>query len=344
MVAMTYRMVAFLSILFLSALPAQVFAEQVGLLSIEMLRLRPTLHSHESVGASFSLSDSAFGLRFKKDKNISAYVEVGSELSRNLPIYYADQPEDRLGFSMAYAEYLGVYGRVRFGLIPLNFGYDGFIDSHENIYNNALAYSERIIGLTDQGISFYTENNGYYTQIAAHNGEIDTTSDGRVWTSGNWGFVNGRHFRTQLSLQTGSVKSSVASTTNTIAGVLPGETTLWRNGMLFVNWYPRNWNVVAQIGGGEAKQNSRVGRYNNSMFEVTRTVSKNFSAGFRYDQLDPDRKMDGDILTDLSLALVFKSADSTSQVIVLATKSVEESGEIPDDQLRLVWLLTPFAR
>ncbi|MCB0350283.1 MAG: hypothetical protein KDD38_03810 [Bdellovibrionales bacterium] len=318
--------------------------EPVGTLSIEMLRLRPTLLSDESVGASFSLSDSAFGLSWRKNKKLSAYVEVSSELSRNLPVYYSAAQVDRIGFSMAYAEYLGVYGRIRFGLIPLNFGYDGVLASHENIYNNALPYSERIIGLTDQGISFYTENNGYYTELVVHNGEIDTASDGRIWTSGNWGFTNGRHFRTQLSLQTGYVKSSVASSTNSLAGVLPNQTALWRNGIFFLNWYPRNWNIVAQIGGGEVKQDSQEGRYNNSMIEVTRSISKNFTAGFRYDQLDPDRKTDGDILTDLSLALTFKSADSTSQVIVLATKSIEESGEIPDDQLRLVWLLTPYAR
>lgn len=316
--------------------------EKVGTLSIEMLRLRPTLLSHEAVGANFSLSDSAFGLRWRKNEKLSAYIEVGSELSRNLPIYYEDAAEDRLGFARAYAEYDGVFGSIRFGLIPLNFGYDGYIDSHNNIYESALPYSQRIIGSTDHGISFHTENKGYYTQLTAHNGEIDTTSDGRVWTSGNWGYSNSRNLRTQLSLQTGFVKGAVASTTNTIAGVNSGETAHWRNGLFFINWYPNNWNVVIQLGGGEVKQDSREGRYTNSMFELTRAVSKNFAAGFRYDQLDPNRKLNGDILTDLSLALVFKSADSSSKIIILGTKSMEESGEIPDDQLRLVWLLTPY--
>lgn len=319
--------------------------ERIGTFSIEEVRLRATWLNVEDDGSDFSLSDSSFSLRWRRDKRISAFVAVGSELSRNQPVYYATMPEDRLGFYEAYAEYDGVYGRIRFGLIPLQFGYDGVLSSSERYFQRALPYTERIIGLRDQGLSFYTEHNGYYTQLAVHNGEVDAPSDGRPWISGNWGFSNKRHFRTQLSIQTGDVRGEVSSgASNTIAGVVNGETAHWRNGLFFMHWYPRRWNIVVQMGGGEVQQGDREGRYNTNMIELTRYFSKGFGLGLRYDQLDPDRKTDGDMRTEASLVAVLKSDDSTSSLYLLGTKVIEEAHERPNDQLRLVWLLTPFSR
>ncbi len=336
--------VAFLFLFFSLSVSAQA-SEKIGTFSIEALYLRPTFTSNEVEGGEFGLSESQFALKWSRDKNISAYVSIGSELERNLPVYYQTVPEDKIGFVEAYASYQGVYGEVRAGLVPIGFGYDGVVKSHERYFNRAQIYSERIIGLTDMGVSFWTSHNGYYTQLTVHNGEIDTPSDGRVWTSGHWGYTNDRNMRVQLSMQSGFVKSAVSTgSNNTIAGVVNSETTKWRNGAFFINWYPRNWNVVAQFAAGEAIQDGNKGRYSSEMAEVSHFFSKNFGVGFRYDALDPDGDLTGDRQTDTSLLLVAKTDDSTSAVFLLATKSVEQSLEVPNDQLRLVWLLTPFAR
>ncbi len=319
--------------------------ERVGTFAIEDLRVRATLVSEEEDGGDFSLDDSAFALSWRKNKNLSAYFALGPELSRKLPIYYAEIPKDQFGIVEGYAQYEGVYGRVRMGLIPLEFGYDGVLEPHERVFLWALPYSRGLIGNRDYGANFYTEHLGYYTQLTVHNGEIDTPSDGRMWTSGNWGYTNGRSFRMQFSMQTGSVKGEVsAGGNNQFGGVVNGETALWRNALLFAHWYKRGWNVVLQSGGGEVKQEDLNGRYNMNMAELTRYFSKNFGVGVRYDQIDPNRKVDGDMQTETSLALVVKSDDSTSNLILSFTKSIEESNEMPDDQVRLAWLLTPYSR
>src|SRR5690606_34021741 len=133
-----------------------------------------------------------------KDRKLSAYIAVGSTLSRNLPAYYAVVPHEELGFYEAYGEYVGVNGQLRMGLIPLNFGYDGILDQSERIFKRALPYSERILGLRDLGLSYFTSHNGYYTEIVGHNGEIDNQQDGRLWTTGRWGWSNDRNFRAQI--------------------------------------------------------------------------------------------------------------------------------------------------
>jgi len=321
-------------------------SERIGVFNIEELILRPTLTSIEDQGEEFSLSDSSFALSWRRDKNLSARMAVGSELLRGMPIYYsAAAIEDNLGFYEAYAEYSGFFGSFRFGLIPLNFGYDGQISEADRYYNRAQPYSQRLVGLRDYGMSFTTEHRGYYTQLTAHNGEVDSTSDGRLWVSGNWGYTNRRNIRAQMSLQTGTVKGNSSTTaTHTTGGVINGETAKWRHGAIFVNWYPRNWNVVVQSYGGEVDQNQQTGRFTGNMFELTRYFSKNFGAGVRYDLFDPNHDISGDKITEASLLLLFKSADSTSDFYLLGTKVYEQSNEVPNDQLRLVWLLTPFSR
>lgn len=319
--------------------------EKVGVLTLESVYLRPTFTSTEDLGGESSLSDSQFSLSWKKDKNTSAYVTVGSELNRTLPVYYATLPQDRLGFVEAYAEYKFVYGELRAGLIPLNFGYDGILKPSERYFNYSQPYTRRVIGSSDLGVSFYTENIGYYTQIIAHNGEIDTPSDGQLWVTGNWGYTNDRDLRVQLSLQTGYVDKEVSvGSTNTLAGVTNGQTARWRNGALFIDWYQRHWNVAVQLFGGELVQGEYKSRYKSNLIEVEHFFSKNFGVGLRYDVFDPNSKVSGDMKTETSLVFVAKSVDSTSALYILGTKSNEQTNEIPNDQLQIVWLLTPFSR
>lgn len=336
----------FLAVLAFTVSSSLVFAdEKVGVFSIESVYLRPTLSSVEEDGGQISLSDSQFSLLWSKDKNTSAHFTVGSELNRNLPVYYATLPEDRLGFIEAYAEYKFVYGVLRAGLIPLNFGYDRVVKLSERYFDDSLLSTRRVIASTDLGVSFFTENVGYYTQIIAHNGEIDTESDGQIWVTGNWGYTNSRNVRVQLSLQTGRVEKDVSTGgTNTLGGVSNGNSALWRNGAFFVNWHPRNWNVVWQTFGGELVQGQYKSQYKSTLLSAEHFFSKNFGTGLRYDLFDPNSKVSGDIKTETSFVFIIKSVDSTSALYVLGTKSDEQANEIHDDRVQVVWLLTPFAR
>ena len=333
----------FSALIFLQS-PCATALEKVGEFKIETITLRPTWVSDEQTGADFVLSDSVAAFSWSKDKKLSVLAGVGSTLERNLPVYYTATNEDELGFYEMYAQYQGVYGKTRFGLIPLNFGYDGVIESSHRYFERALPYKQRAFGLRDYGFSFYTENKGYFTEIIAHNGEVDTTSDGRLWTTARWGFDKGKDFRAQVSLQTGYVKDEVSlgNTENVLGGVTNGETAKWRNGLIFLNWYPRRWNVVFQYGGGEFVQGDREGQFSTQTLTVTRLFNNQYGAGFRYDEFDPNSDLSNDKITEYSLLLLAKSIDSTSTVYLAGTKVEEQGTEVANDQLRLVWLLTPY--
>jgi hypothetical protein len=347
---MKYRSIsAILSALII--LPAMAFGqdskslEKIGRLSIDEVLLRPTYISNETAGGEFNFGDSGFKVRWEKDGNISATIAVGSVLQKNVPaIYSSTEPADALGFYEAYADYQGIYGRVRAGLQPLNFGFYGAQPNGERIFQRPLIYSQHVFGLRDYGVSFFTAHNGYYTELIGHNGEVDNAAqDGNVWVTARWGWGNDRNLRVQMSAQTGRTKpiaTTVGSTT--LAGWDNTKSAIWRFGALSVNWYPRKWDVVAQITGGERDQNSQQSGIMSTQFEALNYIGRLWGAGFRHDQFEPNNKLSGDKQTQVSAVFFVKSEDATSLVSLIISKNFEEQNETPNDQMVVSWRLTPF--
>lgn len=339
----SHRQIALL-FLFFTAATQTSGSERVGNFTILDAYIRATYRSIEKTGDNFDLSDSIFALSWQKDNKLSTYFSIGNISARNVPIYYAETTGEELGFLSAYANYSGVYGRLRAGLIPLGFGHDGVVNLGERFYQRSKLFSERIVGLTDFGFSFFTENNGYYTEIIGHNGEVHTRSDGRLWVTGNWGFNDERKLNVQMSLQTGSVRKEVSTgSSNAIGGVDNDQNARWRNGAFFIHYYPQPWSFLLQIASGGVDQNTYNGDYLTHLFETSYRISRRITTGIRYEDFDPNRNIDDNRSTLASVLLMFTSDDLTSKVILLGTKVLEQDHQIPNDELRLVWVVSPFA-
>lgn len=327
--------------------------EKIGELFVEEVLLRPSYVSEEKAGGEFKFNDSNFKVRWKRDSNISATLAVGSELQRNLPVYYDSRElEDRLGFYEAYADYEGLYGRLRAGLLPLNFGYYGMQNSYDRIFPRPLLYTQRVMGLRDFGVAFYTEHNGFYTELIGHNGEIDANeSDGAIWVTGRWGWSNGRNLLLQFSAQTGRTKpastvngATILGGTTTLAGFDHLKSALWRFGSFSVRWHPRRWEVIAQVTAGEREQDKKSSGLHSAQLEVIHELGDHWGLGVRHDQLDPNDDLNGDRLTQMSMMVFVKSQDATSLLALILTKNVEETNERPNDQVVVSWRLTPFVK
>jgi hypothetical protein len=344
---------AFIALLIL-AFEAQaqdaISVEKIGRLTVEEILLRPTYSSIENKGGDFGFDDSSFKVRWQKDNNVSATIAVGSVLQKNIPAYYVSAtPSDTLGFYEAYADYQGLYGRVRAGLQPLNFGFYGAQPNGERIFPRPLVYQQRMIGLRDYGVSFYTAHNGFYTELIGHNGEVDNKpADGNVWATARWGWGNDRNIRVQASAQTGRTKvvSTTAGSTN-YAGFDNTKGALWRFGAFSAHWYPRKWEITAQALAGEREQTDlngkdAVGGIFAAQFEIVNYIGDRWGWGLRHDEFDPNDKVNKDKQTQESLLLFMKSADSTSMLSFIFSKDLEEKNQTPDDQLLVSWRLTPF--
>jgi hypothetical protein len=317
--------------------------ERVGTFSIDNVHLRPTFLSIENQGGQFGLDDSAFDVRWIHDKSFSATVEVGVLSTRNLPIYYGRPIETGYGLTEAFAEYSGIYGRVRYGLLPLNYGYEGSLASQNRLFPWSQLSQNRVVAYNDMGLSILTQNKGYYTELILHNGAIESSPDGRLWATAHFGWKNNREWQAQLSLQTGFVNGDQStSATTKLAGVQNGQTAKWRHGALFVSWAPKDWQAVIEVAGGQVEQDAQSGGYATDHFELTRFFSQNFGAGLRYDYFDPNTAVRNDAETAVSALLALRSDDGTSHLLLTGTKKVEERYQVSNDELRLTWLMTPY--
>ena len=320
-------------------------AERVGILDVSEVLLRPALILVEGDGMEFDLQDSRFKVGWRRDRNFSSTLAIGSRSSTNLPQFFSEEAPDRdLGIFEAYAQYEGVYGRFRAGLIPLSFGHDATVSAHDRVFPRPMIYSERLVALRDFGVSFYTSYNGYYTELIAHNGEIDhKPNDGNLWLTSRWGWSNERDFSVQISAQAGSTnKEATENGASGLAGFDSERDAQWRSASFFAAWNSRKWEVVYQSSSGEVEQDSDKGRFVSHQFDLTHYFRPTFGMGLRYDSLDPNTRESGDQETRSSLVLIFQSEDGSSAVHLVGTKRRLEKNDINNDEIRLSWRLTPF--
>lgn len=320
--------------------------ESVGRIKVEEVLLRPTYFSEEKEGGEFSFADSSAVIEWHKDLNFSARLMIGSTLERGVPqIYQATEPDDQLGFVEAYAQFTGIYGYVRAGLLPLNFGLMGMKEDYERIWPHSLLFSERIVGQRDYGFSYYTGHNRFYTELVIHNGEVDTKpNDGNPWVTTRWGWKDEK-FHIQITGQTGrSVSEGTTSGSTEIAGWDRTKNAQWRFFALSMAWQSRRTEVNFQATAGEVDQSDKTKTLSLYQLDFVRHISPNWGVGFRHDQYDKNAKASDDRVSEESLMVFTKSSDATSLLSLVGTKVLEERNQIPNDKLWLQWRLTPFVK
>ncbi len=320
--------------------------ESVGRIRLEEVLLRPTYFSQEKEGGEFSFQDSNVTVEWRKDENFSARFKIGSTLERGVPqIFLETAPDDELGFIEAYAQFSGVYGELRAGLVPLNFGLRGMSQDYERIWPYTILFEDRIIGLRDYGVSYYTGHNRFYTEFILHNGEVDTKpNDGNPWVTTRWGWEKEK-FQVQVSGQTGrSVKDTTNQGSQTLAGWDRSKNAQWRFVALSLAWRLKKWNINFQATAGEAEQGDDEKTLALYQFDFMRHLGPNWGVGLRHDQFDRNTKSKNDLVSEESAMIYTKSTDSTSLLSLVFTKRLEEDKQVPNDKLWLQWRLTPFVK
>jgi hypothetical protein len=326
----------------------QTFAqteERAGTLFIDEILLRPAYITRETEGGQFSLTESSFRLGWKLDGRLSATVAVGSLKQRAVPRFYQTaDPDEDLGFYEAYGQYEGVYGTLRMGLLPLNFGHDGYQKDRDLIFPRPYIYTERVVALRDFGISLSTSNKGFYTELIAHNGEVaEKEKDGDVWTTANWGWSNERNLKVQVSMQAGrTTPDSTQNGASGLAGFDASKSARWRMGAFSAYWHPLKWDVMLQTVYGEREQDQKKGSFNAQQFDLIHMYRPGLGAGLRYEMVDPDRDMEDDAFNRTSFALIFGSEKAVSRFFFIFSNQVEEGNDVSSDEFRLVWRIIPF--
>lgn len=316
--------------------------EQLGQLKVDNLVVRPQFTLLEPGKSNFELGESLFSVRWDMDTRIGAVFTVGAKDLIGTSTHFVDKLTEDLGFIEAYGEYNFEYGVIRAGLQPVGFGIEGGIGEADLDMPRSLLYQKRIVPLRDIGLSYAVDHNGFFTRVMVHNGESGANVDGRPWYTGKWGWAKPGRWRLGFAGQTGSTKpESTTTSADTLSGVDPSKEAQWRIGGPFVVWTPHRWRFALEGYVGELVQ-GREARKHSAAYSSVAYAGPTYFVGFRYDQFDPNHDVDGNLDRQMTLALGILSERRTSRIFLVATKVFEENKQIPNDEIRLIWHLTPL--
>lgn len=329
------------SILQLSAAAhARIFREDIGELKIHDLLLRPNFLLKEPKQGSFSIGESSFALRWELQEKYSSVVRLGPRTLANPLARYSNTVNDDVILVEAFGEYADDYGRVRFGRLPIEFGYEGRMWERTLIFPRSLLFQRRAMMLRDIGLAYDLEHNNFFTGLVVHNGESDSDVDGRIWYSARWGYRND-NFEIGLDGQTGSTKPiSTTLSGDTLAGVDPLRESKWRLIGLHTALSRKKMEWVLEFYMGEREQKEESGRFNAGHTDLSYQFSKTFSAHLRYDHMDKNPKDGSQLERQVSIGLVSSNRTKSSNLILVGTKVIERD-KIANDEIRLIWNLSP---
>ncbi|MGE0526459.1 MAG: hypothetical protein AB7G93_03720 [Bdellovibrionales bacterium] len=318
-----------------------VLREDIGELKIHDLLLRPTFLLREPGDGSFGIGESSFALRWELEKSFAGVIRIGPESLLNPLARYEAAVNDDVMLVEAFAELNSVYGRFRMGRLPVEFGYEGSLWERYLVFPRSLLFRSRTMMLRDVGGSYEIEHNSWYTTIVVHNGESRDDVDGRAWYTARWGYRREK-FEVGLAGQTGSTKTEATlNSGDTLAGVDPTHEAKWRIGGLYTAVHNKGFDWTLEFYMGEREQDQDVGKFLAGHTDVGVDLTDLVSTHVRLDVFDPNSRVHGDLVRHLSAAVVLSNLTKSSNLILVGTKIFEEEHQFGNDELRLIWSLSP---
>ena len=319
--------------------------EKLGVLGVEEVLLRPYFLVSEGQDAEFGLGESSFAVSWFKNQKIGGIIRLGPMSLRNPMLHFQDEVSEDVAVVEAFAQVSGDYGRVRMGLIPVEFGVEGRWLESDLHFSRSLFFANRLLPLRDFGLSYQVGNHGFYTRMAVHNGESESQNkDGRMFFTASWGWSNYRNFDIGLSALTGTTKpeSTKNVTKDFVGGVDVNSEALWRVADLYIHWYPNDWFFLSEFMFGELEQNEKITKYNGGHIDFGYQWSPFMATYLRYDHLDPNESQENDLQRKASVAIVFSDKHQTNSLYLIGSKIYEQGSNLHNDEARIVWRLSPI--
>lgn len=317
--------------------------EKLGRVELTDVLVKPTFLLEEPQEGEFQFNESSLEFSWYLENQFQAVVRLGSVSLRN-PMARFDGPvTEDLGLIEGYAQFSSVYGQVRAGLIPLQYGAEGAMNEREIYFQRSLLIQNRVLPLRDIGFEYSVQHNGYFSDLKVHNGEAGDNTDGRMWVTGNWGWKDREKFKVGLAGLTGTTKPLATSASgDTLANVDPLKASKWRMGTAFVQWFPSEWKTVLEWTMGEVEQDDKVaGKFSGGHVDLIYEQPR-WAVMARWDYLEPNTELAQDLQRQTSLGFMLKNKSQTSQLRFIGTKVIEDQAKQPNDQLWVIWQLSPL--
>ena len=329
------------------AAPEEAYTESLGKLELSDLLIEPVFQLNEPKLASFGLGNSYLAAIWKRDNALSAEIKVGSRDLLGRPRRYGLATDNELALVEAYAQYDSVYGRIRAGLIPIAFSSQGGDAEARLSLTRSLLFRNRQVNLRDYGLSYRLTNEGFFSDWAIHNGEGGRDLDNETWFTARWGYEGGRFFRAGVS---GSAGRTSPSSTNPLgvsssvdAGLDVDEIARIRIANFFFDWESAPVRIEFQATGGDTRQGDDISKFRTLNADFIIAAGESLSWILRYDTFDPKTDAGGDLVTEATAGLAWRTRYDNSVLYLLGTKRWLQDTSSERHALLVMWRVTPSA-
>lgn len=330
---------------FVPAPPSFAMTEKLGSVELTDVLIRPSFLLKEPQEGEFQLGQTSVQFTWHIEKHFRSKVRIGPKKMWGPMGRFNTAPSNDIGLVEAYGVYTSLYGEVKGGMIPIAHGAEGAMGASKLYFPRSILYENRVIPLRDMGVEYAVQHNGYYSDLKVHNGEGPDNPDGRMWVSGNWGWKDRNKFQVGLAGLSGSTKPVSTNTSgDDLANVDETKEAHWRMGTFFLRWYPGVWKTMLEVTMGEVEQGKDdkvVGRFKGGHFDLIYEKERWGVMG-RFQYFEPNSEAKNDLQRKTTLGILLKNQSQTSRLFIYGTKVVEDGAKVANDELRLIWQLTPL--
>ncbi|MES2963509.1 MAG: hypothetical protein V4760_06435 [Bdellovibrionota bacterium] len=328
------------------ALPVQA-AETLGDIGVSGLLLEPTFTYQEPRRGQFQVGRSYLAVTWTRDQLVSASIKLGSRSLIGKPARFGPAATDDIAVIEAYAQLDSGYGRIRGGLVPIPYGWEGGDSEYRLELPRSQLFRNRIIGLRDHGLSYHVSYLGFFSDWAIHNGEGGPDLDNDMWFTLRGGWEGGRFLRLGVSGTTGSTNAAStnvtpATWTSADAGLDITQRSKIRIAGFFVNWEVNPVEVTLEGTGGNTFQDSGDRELRALHLDLNFVPNETVSWLTRYDAFDPSTAPN-DRSDEYTLGLAWKGKYRNSVLYVLGSKQVLENNPLNVHKAEIIWRMTPSA-
>jgi len=321
--------------------------ESLGSLAVSGLFLEPSFVYSEPSHGAFEAGRSFLAVSWTREPSLSAVLKVGSRSLIGTPARSGPAPIDQLALIEGYAQLDGYAGKIRAGLVPIEYSLEGG-DTEERLrFPRSLVFENRIVNLRDYGASYHISTGGFFSDWAIHNGEGGTDFDNRMWFTFRAGFQNGRSFKLGVSGSTGSTTpdstgTATPTTSVTSAGYDVTRPAKIRIANAFAEGTWERLTGTVEVTGGDVQQDAGSNRLRSGHVDAVYNLSDKWSLLARYDQFDPT-SADNDSVRDYMAGVALKSVYENSVLYLFGSQRKFEGQSNDVHRVLLIWRMTPFA-
>jgi hypothetical protein len=220
-------------------------------------------------------------------------------------------------------------------LIP--WGLEGTTFESDLFLPRSLFYERGIFPLRDIGAGFKTDYNGYFMNLAVHNGSgpLNLNNSGRIFATGQWGYRGAAHSAVGLSATVGHLSS------NSILNSTVSQEEKIRGLNLFYGFHIYGLGLQFEASGIETRSDSLVTDSLSVHGDIEHPITDHLGFIGRYETLNPNLRVGAQVLSRAYAGCDIHSGDQLSRFFIFLVKNMESQNQTPGDEVEVAWRITP---